>query len=179
MADIRVAWDAEAFAGDWLLAGVGLDTTRELVTAVAVALFTWATAEADDPLPAGDGDRKGWWGDHEAAEIHGGWRIGSRLWLLVREKQTESTRARAEAYIREALEPFVDIGLCERVDVAVDWFAPERLGAEIVMTRGPNDRIAVRFERLWDEIAANYATPPPLPVQPEQLFDHEFSQEFA
>jgi len=179
MADIRVAWDASAFSGDWLLSGAALDTTRELVTAVAVALFTWASAEADDALPAGDGDRKGWWGDHEALELHGGWPIGSRLWLLVREKQTEATRVRAEAYIREALEPFAAIGLCERVDVAVDWFAPERLGAEIVLTRGPNDRIAVRFERLWDEIASNYASPEPLPLQPEQLVDNPFPMEFA
>jgi phage gp46-like protein len=179
MADIRVVWDAQAFSGDWLLAGAGLDTTYELVTAVAVALFTWRTAEADDALPAGDGDRKGWWGDHESAEIHGGWPIGSRLWLLAREKQTESTRARAEAYIREALDPFVGLGLCERIDVAVDWFAQERLGAEIVLTRGPADRIAVRFASLWDEIAATSTPPEPLPVQPQQLFDHEFPMELA
>ncbi len=179
MADIRVVWDADAFSGDWLLSGGALDTTRELVTAVAVALFTWRTAEDDDPLPAGDGDRKGWWGDHEAVEIHGGWPIGSRLWLLVREKQTEDTRARAEAYIREALDPFVTIGLCQRVDVAVDWFAHERLGAEIVLTRGPADSIAVRFESLWAEISVSTTPPDALALSPQQTFDHEFAQELA
>ncbi len=152
MADIRVVWDAEAFAGDWQLSGSSLDTTRELVTAVAVALFTWRTALPDDPLPAEQTDRKGWWGDHEAAEVHEGWPIGSRLWLLVREKQTEQTRFRAEAYIREALDPLVTLGLCEGIEVAVDWFAHERLGAEIVLTRGHEGSIAVRFESLWNEL---------------------------
>lgn len=152
MADIRIVWDADAFSGDWLLAGSTLDTTRELVTAVVVALLTWRTAEDDDPLPAEDGDRKGWWGDHEAAEIHDGWPIGARLWLLAREKQTQTTRVRAEAYVREAMQPFVEKGIASRVDVAVDWFAHERLGAEITLYRGADGSIAVRFESLWDAL---------------------------
>jgi phage gp46-like protein len=152
MSDIRVVWNAEEFTGDWHLAGRELDTTRELVTAVAVALFTWRTALPDDVLPADPADRKGWWGDHEAGDIHDGWPIGSRLWLISREKQTEDTRFRAEAYIREAMEPFIGLGLCESVDITVDWFAHERLGAEIVLVRGHEGSIAVRFESLWDEL---------------------------
>lgn len=149
MADIRIDWDPEAFAGDWLLAGSTLDATRELVTAVYVALLTWRTANDDDALPADPSDRKGWWGDHEAGEIHGGWPIGSRLWLLARAKQTDETRLLAEEYIRELLDPLIEIGLAERYTLAVDWFAPERLGAEIVFYRGAQGSVAVRFELLW------------------------------
>ena len=152
MADIRIVWDPERMLGDWLRVGSGLDTSRELVTAVAVALFTHRTAEDDDPLPHFASDRRGWWGDHEAREIHGGWPIGSRLWLLSREKQTEETRARAEEYIREALDPFVTHRICERYDLVVDWFAHERLGAEITLYRGPRESVAVRFETLWNEV---------------------------
>ena len=39
-----------------------------------------------------------------------------------------------------------------RYDLAVDWFAHERLGAEITFYRGPRESIAVRFETLWDEV---------------------------
>jgi len=152
MADIRVVWDADMMSGDWLISGRTLDSTHELVTAVAVALFTHRTAEDDDPLPHFASDRRGWWGDHEAREIYDGWPIGSRLWLLSREKQTEETRARAEEYIREALDPFVTHRICERYDLTVAWFAHERLGAEIVFYRGPKESIAVRFEKLWDEV---------------------------
>jgi len=152
MADIRVVWDAERMLGDWLVRNRTLDTSMELVTAVAVALFTHRTAEEDDPLPHFASDRRGWWADLDAEELYGGWPIGSRLWLLSREKQTEETRARAEEYIREALDPFVARRICERYDLTVDWFAPERLGAEITLYRGPRESIAVRFESLWDEI---------------------------
>lgn len=155
MADIRIVWSPEAMAGDWLLVDGGLDTTREIVTAVAVALFSWRTAYADDPLPNATSDRKGWWGDHEAAELHEGWPIGSRLWLLSREKQTEETRQRAEVYIREALDPFVKIRLCETYDLVVDWFGFQKLGAEITLHRGPQGSIAIRFESLWDALNAS------------------------
>lgn len=155
MADIRIVWSPELMAGDWMLVDGGLDTSREIVTAVAVALFSWRTAYRDDRLPTGTSDRKGWWGDHEAEEIHGGWPIGSRLWLLSREKQTEETRQRAEVYIREALDPFVKIRLVESYDLAVDWFAAERLGAEITLRRGSQGSVAVRFESLWDALATS------------------------
>src|SRR5690606_35002489 len=63
MADIRIVWDADAMAGDWLVAGGTLDASRELASAVAVALFTHRTAEPDDPLPHWASDRRGWWAD--------------------------------------------------------------------------------------------------------------------
>lgn len=152
MADIRIVWSPELMAGDWLLAGGTLDGGRELATAVAVALFTDRTAEADDPLPHYASDRRGWWGDHEAAEVRGGWPIGSRLWLLSREKQLPATRARAETYIREALDPLVVNGIVSAYDLTVDWFAPERLGAEITLYRSGGDPVAVRFDTLWSEV---------------------------
>ena len=153
MADIRVVWNPEELVGDWLLTGNLLDTSNEIVTAVAVSLFTHRTAEADDPLPHFASDRRGWWGDLDAAEIRGGTPIGSRLWLLSREKQTEATRLRADEYIREALQWMTDIGLADSVEVEVAWVAAERLGAKITIVRGAADSVAVRFEKLWNEVA--------------------------
>ncbi len=153
MADIRVTWDPDRLTGDWLLAAPSLDGTRELVTAVAISLFTHRTAEHDDPLPHWSTGRRGWWADWEAAELYpGATPIGSRLWLLSREKQTEETRQRAEDYCREALAWMLDVRLAERIDVSCAWFAPERLGAEIVITRGAGDSLAVRFETLWERL---------------------------
>lgn len=152
MADIRVVWNPDLVAGDWTLSGRTLDSTNGLVTAIAVALFTHRTAEDDDELPEFASDRRGWWADSQAAEVRDGWPIGSRLWLLSREKQTEDTRARAEFYIREALEPFVDRRIVSAYDLTVEWFAPERLGAEITLYRGSRQSIAVRFETLWNEV---------------------------
>ncbi len=181
MTDIRVDWDPEAFAGDWLMDPPDLDGRYALVTAVAVSLFTWRTAEDDDRLPDGTTNRRGWWADAEAAEIYpGATPIGSRLWLLYREKQTEQTRQRAEGYIAEALQWMIDLQLCEQVIVDVTWFRPEMLGAEITLVRGTEGSIAVRFERLWDELFP----PPEPPSIPKELsaprsFGGSFAREFA
>ena len=154
MADIEVVWSPALMAGDDLLAPPDLSGNNELVTAVAISLFTHRTAEADDrqggePVTS----RRGWWADHEAAEIYSGATpIGSRLWLLAREKQTDETRQRAEDYIREALAWMLDERLATDIGLDVDWFAFERLGAVITIYRGPKSSIAVRFESLWDEL---------------------------
>jgi phage gp46-like protein len=152
MSDVRIVWSPEFMSGDWSIVDGQLDVTRALVTATAVALFTHRTADADDVLPDGTSDRRGCWSDYEAAEIWDGWPWGSRLWLLVREKQTEETRSRAEFYIREALDPFVQKRLVASYDLVVEWFAHERLGAEITFDRGPDGAVTVRFETLWDEL---------------------------
>lgn len=136
--------------GDWRRRGAA-DARLSLVTAVGVALFTHRTARDDDELPHFASDRRGVWFDHEAGEVRGGWPMGSRLWLLSREKQTEETRMRADEYIREAIDPFIEHAVIETYELEVSWFAHERLGAMITLYRG-NDVIAVRFERLWDEV---------------------------
>lgn len=156
MADINVTWNPAAMAGDDIAGEADNDAASELVTAVAISLFTHRTALEDDRLPdEASTDRRGWWADHEADAIYpGATPIGSRLWLLKREKQTEETRLRAHDYIVEALAWMTDIGIATQVDVVCEWFAFERLGAVVTIYRGPRRSIAVRFEKLWDALAA-------------------------
>ena len=59
--------------------------------------------------------RQGWWGDTYATVA--GDRIGSRLWLLQREKILPLTLQRAEAYAKEALQWMIDDRLVERITV--------------------------------------------------------------
>jgi phage gp46-like protein len=154
MADIEIAWLPELMAGDDLLLPPDLSGANELVSALAISLFTHRTALEDDTIAGRPIDnRRGWWADHEAAEIYpGATPIGSRLWLLSREKQTEETRLRAEDYIRESLAWMIDERLATDIGLNVTWFAHERLGAEITIYRGSQKSIAVRFEKLWDGI---------------------------
>lgn len=91
-----------------------------LRSAVLLSLFLDARARPEDPLPdARDGDRRGWVGD--ALSPDAGDRMGSRLWLLSREKQTEGVRVRAEIYAREALAWLVADGLATALDVTATW----------------------------------------------------------
>jgi phage gp46-like protein len=127
---IALAFDTTTLSGDLDLAGAGLAQDDSLTTSVLISLFSDRRARADDPLPDnGNGDRRGWLGD-ALADIEGD-RIGSRLWLLKREKQTEETRRRAEEYCREALAWLVSDSLAVKVGVTADWVAMGILGVEI------------------------------------------------
>jgi phage gp46-like protein len=116
-----------------------LDSTGALLpestlqTAVLVSLLTERRAELDDKLPytaKSSGpippDRKGWAGD-----AFGGQRIGSRLWLLVREKQTEETRRRAMFYAREALQWLIDDGYVSGIAIEAVWRERGRMDMRI------------------------------------------------
>ena len=73
----------------------GMYPANRLHRALMISLFTWRRANADDVVD--DGERMGWWGD-----TLNGDKIGSRLWLLGREKLTNATVKRAKTYAVEA-----------------------------------------------------------------------------
>jgi phage gp46-like protein len=137
-----------------------LDDTQSLATAVCIALGTNALADEEDPLPDPDStDRMGWWGDMDAAEIWGGWPIGSKLWLLRRDKiegpnaQRGATVARVKAYITQAIQPFVDKRIASRFDVEAtrSTARDDRIDAIVVIYRGPLPSIELRYSVLWEE----------------------------
>lgn len=75
-----------------------------LVTNILISLFTDRRALDSDELPTGKGtDKRGWWADSFRAR-----QIGSRLWLLSREKQMQSVLKKAEEYAKESLKWLVD-----------------------------------------------------------------------
>jgi phage gp46-like protein len=164
MPDIRLVqdprWPKYSVTVDWSLLPDGtLDDTQALASAVIVALGTDALAAPDDILPDPDStDRAGWWGDLDAGDLFNGWPIGSRLWLLRRSKivgpedPEGSTVARVEQYIREAIQPFVDLKVASLFDVEVTRVDIQRIDAYVVIYRGPKAPVELRFQVLWDEI---------------------------
>ena len=137
-----------------------IDETEALATAVIVALGTNRRANADDILPGleADDDRRGWWADTDAELIWNGWPIGSRLWLLERHKITDNTARQGatvtqiDAYIREALQPFIDQRLCSRIDVGVTRADLQKIVARVMIYRGPQPTIDLQYQALWNEI---------------------------
>ena len=142
---------------DWMLLNNGtLDDNDALATAVIVALGTDRLAARTDILPDPDStDRRGWWGDHEAEVIHNGWPIGTRLWLVKRDKitgagaQRGSLVARIDMYIREAIQPFLDRRIASRMDVRVERVGVERIDALVRLYRGPELAVDLRYQVLW------------------------------
>ena len=165
MTDIRLVQQGEfpyqtEVSVDWSLLGDGtLDDTESLATAVIVALGTDRLATRTDILPDPDSnDRRGWWGDYEAEQIWNGWPIGTRLWLVSREKITGASArtgaliTRIDRYIREALQPFIDRRIASRMDVQIERVGRERIQALIRLYRGPQIAVELRYQILWADI---------------------------
>lgn len=151
MSDIRTDWNPETLHAEWLLKGSVLDTGRDLETAFIVSLMTDALADVDEVLPdPTDDDRRGWWADWQAKDIWNAPPIGSRLWLLKREKWTEEVRLRAEDYIREALQWFLDENIGTRLDVTAVRTRMEVIEVTVVAYRGPARLVELRYQTLWD-----------------------------
>jgi phage gp46-like protein len=181
MPDIRIVQVGlqEAVTLDWLLstnailpAMNGLDETQALATAVTVALCSDRLAETSDALPLpGSSDRKGWWGDDGAADIWNGWPIGSRFWLMSRDKITDSNTAAGSsttkilAYATESLTPFVDARIISDFDVEATQVNAQRIDVTVTLYRGPLPDIALQFQALWGELTAvpPVAVLPPIP----------------
>jgi phage gp46-like protein len=184
MTDIRIVQVGliEAVTLDWLLttnallpSQNGLDETQALATAVTIAFCTDRLAEKSDVLPIpGSTDRKGWWGDDSAAAIWNGWPVGSRLWLMKRDKITDSnysrgsTSSRAMAFATECLQPFVDAQIISDFDIEVVQVNAQRIDLTATLYRGPLPDISLQFQSLWNELLAPVVTPV-LPAIPPAL----------
>lgn len=148
MADVATTW--REFGGDFSVSGASLRADDGLQTAVVLSLFTDRLASAGDALPSAGG-RRGWWGDAVAAEP--GDLIGSRLWLLSREKVTAQVLRRAEEYAREALQWLLDDGVARAVEVQAQLLpgAPGQgvLGLVVTVARSAQPVERYRFKDFW------------------------------
>lgn len=161
--DLAILYNGRAFTFDLATAGADLATEDGLRSAVLVSLFTDRRAEADDPLPGapGSADRRGWWADAWPDDAQGGAsvaggrtpgatldgdRIGSRLWLLGREKQTADVLQRARDYSEEALAWLIEDGVALAVSVTAEWVATGVLGLHVAIRLADGGR----FEDVFD-----------------------------
>lgn len=144
MSDIATVWNVQEGAGDWQLAGQVMLSGQDLVTSMYISLFTDRLANPDDVIPDGTLDPRGWWGDT---------RLGSRLWLLERSKQTQDVLSRARDYVLEALQWFIDDGVVARFDVTTEFTRPGMLGIDVVAWDRAGNQLATRFDWVWSGVS--------------------------
>lgn len=119
----------------------------ELVQATLISLFSWRKSNDDDGVNIPN--RQGWWGDTFASETND--RIGSRLWLLRREKLTDDVVARAREYAEESLQWMIDDALASVINVSTDR-ENNRLNMSVEIVRpGDAQSIQARFQNLWEQ----------------------------
>jgi phage gp46-like protein len=151
MADIQITWNPAIGKGDWSITGSQLATGGDLDNAVLISLLTDRIAEPTDAIPDASNDPRGWWGDAYADPLYP---IGSRLWLLRREKQTQQTLQSAYDYISEALQWLIDDGVVASFDINVQWVANGQLGATVIGYKQDGTTVTQNtFTWVWNGIS--------------------------
>ncbi len=123
-----------------------------LEAAVWVSLFTDLLADAGDMTPDLGADRRGWWSDAPLPADH---RMGSLIWLHMREKKSEKVRASIENEATAALQWLIDDGLATAVDVTAAWIDAPRdaLRLVVVLTEPNGVRRDWKTDLVWGGIA--------------------------
>ena len=120
--DLLLSFPDPAEKANFVLTNGQLSLDDSLYTAVLISLFTDRRAGDDDELPASETWRRGWWADSLAQNgIYKRDQIGSRLWLLMRCKATETTRQRAQDYCNEALAWLLEDKMAKTITVSASW----------------------------------------------------------
>lgn len=157
MTDVALGFDFDLMAGDLVLDGALLATEDGLRTAIIISVFTDARAHDDDEIPDGTTNRRGWWADRVAPASRAGAsqngrkpdRIGSRMWLLAREKQVPAVLAKAKEYLAEALQWLLDEGVATKVSISTWVERTGVLGWKAEITRPDGTVGTYRFDYVW------------------------------
>lgn len=140
--DVALTFDPTTGRGDLALdpdGDLALDFTP--ATPMLISFGSDRRATPDDELPDGEdvlntagryARRRGWFGDTFSAP---GDAIGSRLWLLNREKEAELTRVRAELYLREAF-AWAEDAPGGPAEISAAWSARRRQTLELRIRLG-------------------------------------------
>jgi len=145
MTDITTHWNPSTGQGDWVVAQGDLATGDDLQTAIFISLFSDRQARADDDFE-GD-DRRGWWGDTGSD-----YPIGSRIWLLRRQKLTLAVANKAIDYAVEALQWLIDDGVIASLSVNSQIVYPSRLTLEITYQKPGQTSNTVNYFWVWEKM---------------------------
>ena len=149
MTDLALRYDSALGAFDLALYPATGDQAMDdgLETAVILSLFTDRRAQDGDALPGGYGDRRGWWGDALTPDAP----LGSRLWLLGREKTLAETAARARTYAQEGLAWLRRAGIAAKVNVTAQAVPAEsRVEVSVEVERPDGAHVEYRWRNLWE-----------------------------
>ncbi|ELI9035880.1 phage GP46 family protein [Morganella morganii] len=144
MSDISSWWNADTLRADWIAGNGDLLSGDDLQSAIMISLFTDRLAHSDDDYD--DEYRRGWWADTATDGF-----IGSRLWLLRRQKLTTQVAKKAEDYAREALAWLITDGVVSDIQIRTQIVWPQRLNMVIRYHRPDSGAEDLRFYWVWEK----------------------------
>ena len=133
------------FRADVKIESDGIQEDEGLETAVMLSLFTDQRV-VDQELPPFEISKRGWWGDMFAS--HEGDKIGSKLWLYEREKQTLENLSKIEDTAKESLQWMIDDGVAKSIAVQASYPQPVFILLNVPIEK-PDGQIYA-FKTLWD-----------------------------
>ncbi|WP_413052130.1 phage GP46 family protein [Pseudomonas bubulae] len=144
MTDITTTWIASTGTGDWAISSGALASGDDLASAVLISIFTDRQASADDVLPDGGDDRRGWWGDQDQDVP-----IGSRLWLLDRSRLSQDVANTVQVHLTEALKWLIDDGVAAGVSVTARISGQSQLDTVVTVTRNDGAKVPLKYSWVW------------------------------
>jgi phage gp46-like protein len=143
LGDIRIA--LEDGEGALNIKNSDLEIDLGLETAIILSLFSDQRAEKDSIPPDGSRDLRGWWGDVTQEDA-----IGSKLWLLFREKVTSNTREKFKAAASASLQWMLDDGVASSIDVTIASLSEESIDFIVKVTKPAlGNSINFRYYYNW------------------------------
>jgi len=143
--DLALNWISDEFHFDLSVVAQDIERDDGVRTAVVISLFSDARITAEEK-PDEKSALRGWWGDMFPDVERD--KIGSRLWLLSRSKQTTDTLNRAKEYCQEALKWLTDDGIAEAVTVETEFVSRGVLGIKVDVKR-PRANVALSYAFNW------------------------------
>lgn len=134
---------------DLVIENGDLKTGDNLKTAVYISLFTWARAKENYEVLEGN-SKNGWWGDN-LSDNHN-IKIGSRLWLLKREKITQETINKAVEYSKQALQWMKDVNVVSEIEITAIRKENDRVELGVILYKKGSQPVNIRFNNFWNEI---------------------------
>lgn len=143
MSDITTVWLGTY--GDWAVDGADLEQGLDLETALTISLMSdRVLPDGVNPPSLGDNDPRGWWADDPA------YPVGSRIWTLLRAKQSDQTLADAITYMTEATQWMIDDGVVASFDFVAEWDATGFLATSITANKPTGPSTTFNFEWAWN-----------------------------
>jgi phage gp46-like protein len=125
MTDVALRWITDEARADAVVTAEDLLADDGLQSAVLLSLMCDRRADDNDVLPPGETERRGWWAD-QFSGIEGD-RIGSKLWLLKRERRTRQTLLRARQYSLDSLQWMIDDKIVARIECQTGYSTVAKL----------------------------------------------------
>lgn len=140
MSDIALVFDKTKFACDFVLENGSLKLDDGMTTGVLISVFSDGLANEEDDVV----DRRGFWADAFDTD-----KLGSRLYILKRLKQTNETLLLAKEIVGDCLKWMIEDGVVKSIEVEAEYLATGVMGLAVDIAKPDGSTFNYQFQVIW------------------------------